>query len=192
MICGFVCVHLVVGDSNLNVTSVCKSGHLLDGFATVTWIAYDGSVESAELCSRTICPVDYFKCHYGACVHRWKKCNGRLDCVDASDERNCGRKLNSCLDNEFYCANSIHHGAFSSRQHCISTKLLCDGVCALQRWSRWVAGHLCEQFVFERNVSMSLVRLHSANGSVRWFSWLHRGFGRIDCIMFVVEVSRVY
>lgn len=121
----FVRIHLTSGSSD--VTFVCKSGHILSGFHYVCdgrIDCYDGSDESAELCSRSICPIEHFKCHYGACVHRHKKCDGRIDCVDASDERNCGRKLNSCPDNEFFCANN-KEGA--PTQHCISAQLLCDG-----------------------------------------------------------------
>lgn len=122
---GLACIDIARGDSN--VTFVCKSGHILSGFHYVCdgrIDCYDGSDESATICAHTICPMDHFKCHYGACVHRKKKCDGRKDCADASDERNCGRKRNSCRDSEFFCANNVQE---ASELHCISVKLLCDG-----------------------------------------------------------------
>lgn len=122
----FLRVRYAYGDSN--ITFVCNSGHILRGIDLVCnghFDCYDGSDESAELCSRTVCPDDYFKCHNGACVHRQKKCNGRIDCADESDERNCGRKYKSCLENEFFCANGMQ-GA--STPYCIAAELLCDDI----------------------------------------------------------------
>lgn len=115
-----------------NLTFICNSGHILNDLHYICdgrVDCYDGSDELTELCTRTICPVDYFKCHYGACVNRWKKCNGVRDCVDGSDEQNCGRKLNSCAENEFNCG-TINESLrqITAHQHCIPSNQICDGV----------------------------------------------------------------
>ncbi|XP_055326906.1 modular serine protease-like [Sitodiplosis mosellana] len=110
------------------VRFICKSGHLLSGMEKVCnghADCYDGSDELAELCARTLCPPEYFRCHYGACVHRSKKCNGVRDCVDSSDETNCGRKRNSCNPSEFNCG---YHGDDTDLyRYCIDGSKICDG-----------------------------------------------------------------
>lgn len=119
--------------TNISIQSevrfICKSGHLLNGIEKVCnghADCYDGSDEVTELCARTLCPPDYFRCHYGACVHRSKKCNGIRDCVDSSDETNCGRKWDSCNPTEFNCG---HHGDdTNSYRYCIDGSKICDGI----------------------------------------------------------------
>ena len=32
------------------------------------------------------CPLLAFRCNYGACIDGNKKCDGRIDCIDGSDE----------------------------------------------------------------------------------------------------------
>lgn len=111
------------------VRFICNSGHLLNGMEKVCngrADCYDGSDEVAELCARTLCPPEYFRCHYGACVHRSKKCNGVRDCVDSSDETNCGRKKNSCDPNEFNCGYGGDDT--DSYRYCIDGSKICDGI----------------------------------------------------------------
>jgi len=38
------------------------------------------------------CPDNQFRCANGQCISSCKRCDGRTDCVDNSDERNC-RKM---------------------------------------------------------------------------------------------------
>lgn len=104
------------------VPFICTSSHILSSIERVCdgrIDCDDGSDETAAMCSRIICPGEYFKCYYGACVLRRQKCDGIRDCADGSDERNCGRRANSCAANEFYC---------DAEPHCIPAALICDGV----------------------------------------------------------------
>lgn len=113
--------------SQSSVQFVCKSGHLLNGIDKICdghLDCYDGSDEAAELCTHIFCPINYFKCHNGACVHRSKKCNGIRDCVDGTDETNCGRKWNSCEPTEFNCGNNADES--DSYRYCIDGSKICD------------------------------------------------------------------
>lgn len=119
-------ITIILTQSDVNF--ICKSGHLLngtenicDGFAD----CFDGSDEAVELCSHILCPPKYFKCNYGACVPRTKKCNGIRDCVDSSDETNCGRKWQSCMSNEFNCGRESDDN--NSYRYCIDASRICDG-----------------------------------------------------------------
>lgn len=37
------------------------------------------------------CPPGFIRCKYGACISKSKKCNGISDCIDQSDESQCGK-----------------------------------------------------------------------------------------------------
>ena len=37
----------------------------------------------------TLCSLDQFNCKYGSCVSIDKRCDGKVDCYDSSDEDNC-------------------------------------------------------------------------------------------------------
>ncbi|XP_031621148.1 modular serine protease-like [Contarinia nasturtii] len=118
-------ITIVLTQSEVNF--ICKSGHLLSGIERVCdGIAqcYDGSDELIDFCAHTLCPPEYFRCNYGACVPRSKKCNGIRDCVDLSDETNCGRKQDSCSPTEFYCGDNGDDT--DSYEYCIESSKICD------------------------------------------------------------------
>ncbi|XP_068910164.1 modular serine protease-like isoform X2 [Tenebrio molitor] len=63
------------------------------------------------------CPLDNFRCYYGACISNKFKCDGIKQCADGSDESQCGRKAGSCEINEYKCSTG----------ECIPLEKLCDG-----------------------------------------------------------------
>ncbi|CAL1281372.1 unnamed protein product [Larinioides sclopetarius] len=59
------------------------------------------------------CKVGEWKCDNGLCIESKKRCNGRVDCYDMSDELDC-----ECGEGMFRCGNSTP---------CLPEKLRCDG-----------------------------------------------------------------
>lgn len=42
------------------------------------------------------CPLNKFRCSYGACIEKEQRCDGKLDCFDQSDEYQCQKDKGSC------------------------------------------------------------------------------------------------
>ena len=73
-------------------------------------------MQTCFLFSATCLPWE-FTCSSGECVAFDSRCNGRQECSDGSDERNCSTTTTTCHDYEFQCANG----------RCIFNFWLCDG-----------------------------------------------------------------
>nr|XP_012214846.1 PREDICTED: uncharacterized protein LOC105667577 [Linepithema humile] len=61
-----------------------------------------------------------YRCSYGACVNYTARCNGLVDCIDASDEIACDRDSNDvCSDREFQCS--------TDHLECVPLAEMCNG-----------------------------------------------------------------
>jgi hypothetical protein len=77
----------------------CLNGERVGAIEICNGIANcaDASDERSELCLSMICQPNQFKCYYGGCIDRSKVCNKiPKECMDGSDEFNCGRANGSC------------------------------------------------------------------------------------------------
>ncbi|GIY04042.1 hypothetical protein CDAR_31292 [Caerostris darwini] len=59
------------------------------------------------------CKAGEWQCENGLCIESKKRCNGRVDCYDMSDEQDC-----ECGDGMFRCGNSTP---------CLPERMRCDG-----------------------------------------------------------------
>lgn len=56
------------------------------------------------------CTYDQFQCESGHCTSKTSVCDGRRDCQDASDEKNCKPRYPGgryCPANKFQCKNNV-------------------------------------------------------------------------------------
>lgn len=68
----------------------------------------DGEDEDLHYCNRVhVCPDTHpFKCDYGICIAERMLCDGSYNCLDAEDERVCGRK-NCPAERPFKCLSGV-------------------------------------------------------------------------------------
>lgn len=59
------------------------------------------------------CPQASYRCNYGACIDKSRRCDGFEDCIDGSDEFHCDIP-NTCTDREYQCFQSLECIPFSS------------------------------------------------------------------------------
>lgn len=67
------------------------------------------------------CPAGTFQCKTGPqeCLDYRLTCDAKFDCIDGSDEANCGPShVPSCKPDQFRCANN----------KCIDNRKKCDGI----------------------------------------------------------------
>lgn len=92
----------------------------------------------------TTCPPNYFLCPDHRCIYNSYVCDGDQDCLDGSDEKDCGRNLWNLAHHcvvfhsyhmqcsgilctlEFVCAS--YQFACASGDQCVSSSYRCDGV----------------------------------------------------------------
>nr|XP_026654670.1 low-density lipoprotein receptor-related protein 1 [Zonotrichia albicollis] len=53
------------------------------------------------------CEFDQFKCKNGHCIPMRWRCDADADCMDGSDEENCGTGVRTCPLDEFQCNNTL-------------------------------------------------------------------------------------
>lgn len=99
------CSHICVPLSKTTAACLCPPGMVFSDSRNITCI-------EAIDCE--------FRCGSGECITISRKCNGRNDCADGSDEKYCKIRPDAetiCSDEQFKCANG---------HQCIDKKLYCD------------------------------------------------------------------
>lgn len=77
-----------------------------------------------------ICKKKEFQCDNNKCIANYLVCNGRFDCTDLSDEKDCKRIF--LLLKVYKCKEK---GAFCNNGECILVTQICDGIFNCQDFS---------------------------------------------------------
>nr|XP_017095022.2 basement membrane-specific heparan sulfate proteoglycan core protein isoform X18 [Drosophila bipectinata] len=92
----------------------CADGADEDNCPTDNYVDYDPDPDNNPL---NECDILQFECDYGRCLPIEKQCDGKLDCDDETDERDCPAYTDHCLKNEFECDD-----------YCLPREHLCNGI----------------------------------------------------------------
>ena len=91
-------------------------GILLQNYDCLCSIGYEFRDNSSTVCSKqNRCD---FKCSMsGECLENSQRCNGKLECLDFSDEKDCEKDVLTCNTSQFMCEDGTQ---------CIPQKQRCD------------------------------------------------------------------
>ncbi|XP_017049132.1 modular serine protease [Drosophila ficusphila] len=86
--------------------------------------------EKFELCYNKVCDGEnFFRCTYGGCLNATRKCDGKIDCWDGSDENKFECSADADLQKEYedLTGNCVDEELFDCKGSCLNWSQVCDG-----------------------------------------------------------------